>query len=143
MLSIAIQAVKNTHQYTINAFYKIKKYKVKSDQSLVTQADIYIENKIRNFLLIKTPQIPIFGEELSLNTNNKFNGGWIIDPIDGTKSFLYGVPLFSTLLAYIENNEPVIGVIFFPILNKIIYASQGNGCWLQNNNDTPIKVFFY
>ncbi|MXP68020.1 hypothetical protein FD728_04705 (plasmid) [Pantoea sp. Aalb] len=41
-----------------------------------------------------------------------------------------------------ENNEPVIGVIFFPILNKIIYASQGNGCWLQNNNDTPIKVFF-
>ncbi|AKC32617.1 inositol monophosphatase family protein [Candidatus Pantoea carbekii] len=142
MLSIAIQAVKNTRLYSINAFDNIKKFKLKFDQSFVTHADLYIESCIKKFLSIKTPNVPILGEEFGSTINHEFHTGWIIDPIDGTKAFLYGVPLFSTLLAYIENHEPVIGVIYFPILNKIIYANQGYGCWMQSGNSPAIKIIF-
>ncbi|MXP56791.1 inositol monophosphatase family protein [Pantoea sp. Mhis] len=139
MLKIAIDAVKSIQQYSINTFYNKKSYNIKSDKSLVTESDVYIETQIRKFLSINTPYIPIFGEELSLDISD-FNTGWVIDPIDGTRAFLYGLPIFGTLLSYIENNEPIIGVISFPILNTIIYASQGNGCWIQHKNSVPARI---
>ncbi|CAJ0993616.1 inositol monophosphatase family protein [Pantoea sp. Nvir] len=140
MLNIAIKAIISVRNYTLYCFNHAKEFSLKPDQSLVTKTDLYIEKKIREFLSIVTPNIPILGEEFGSNNKNYFETGWVIDPIDGTRTFLYGVPLFSTLLSYIENNEPVIGVISFPALNKIIYASLGEGCWIQYGNESPIKV---
>lgn len=66
------------------------------------------------------------GEEFGLAGSETFGSGWIIDSIDGTRAFIYdGVPLFNTLIAYIENGEPVVGVIGFPAISTIVYVAQG------------------
>ncbi|HEX9109602.1 MAG TPA: inositol monophosphatase family protein, partial [Longimicrobiales bacterium] len=54
---------------------------------------------------------------------------WIIDPIDGTRSFVHGVPLYSVLLALEEEGDPVLGVIHLPALNETVWAARGEGCW--------------
>ncbi|MDC9582842.1 histidinol-phosphate aminotransferase [Xenorhabdus sp. PR6a] len=140
MLNIAIQAVKKTRQFTVDSYNSAKIFEIKTDKTLVTRTDLNVENQIRKFLSIKTPNIPILGEEFGTDINGNFNTGWVIDPIDGTRAFLYGVPLFSTLISYVENNEPLIGVISFPALEKIFYASQGEGCWVQHGNNVPVKI---
>jgi histidinol phosphatase-like enzyme (inositol monophosphatase family) len=54
---------------------------------------------------------------------------WILDPIDGTKAFVYGVPLFGVLVGLEENDVPVLGVVYLPALEEMVYAARGRGCW--------------
>lgn len=140
MLDVALEAVKMIRPYTIKSFENAKCFNIKPDKSLVTQTDLFVEREIRQFLISKYPDIEIMGEEFSPKNHDAFKTGWIIDPIDGTRAFLYGVPLFSTLISYIENNEPIIGVISFPALNQIFYASKNGGCWLQNGDGKPVRI---
>ncbi|OOE96255.1 histidinol-phosphate aminotransferase [Salinivibrio sp. MA351] len=140
MLDIALEAIKMVRPYTVKAFESAKSFDIKADKSLVTQTDLFVEREIRQFLMSKNPGIKIMGEEFGSKSHERFTTGWVIDPIDGTRAFLYGVPLFSTLISYVENNEPIIGVISFPALNQIIYASKNGGCWLQNGDEKPVRV---
>ena len=141
MLDIALEAVKMIRPHTIEAFKSAKTFDIKADNSLVTQTDLFVEKEIRNFLMSKCPDIEIMGEEFGSKNHERFTTGWVIDPIDGTRAFLYGVPLFSTLISYVENNEPIIGVISFPALNQIIYASKNCGCWLKNGDKKTVRVW--
>ncbi|WP_300001841.1 inositol monophosphatase family protein [uncultured Cedecea sp.] len=141
MLEIALDAVKMIRPHTIKSFENAKYFNIKPDKSLVTQTDLFVEREIRQFLMSKYPDIEIMGEEFNPRIHDPFKTGWIIDPIDGTRAFLYGVPLFSTLISYVENNEPIIGVISFPALNQIFYASKNGGCWLQNGDDKPVRIW--
>ncbi|MDE1482829.1 hypothetical protein KKJ29_10445 [Xenorhabdus bovienii] len=75
--------------------------------------------------LLMARMVGTLGEEFGLAGSETFESGWIIDSIDGTRAFIYDVPLFNTLIAYIENGEPVVGVIGFPVISTIVYVAQG------------------
>ncbi len=89
----------------------------KSDQSPVTIADQSIEKRLRTILAQQRPDDTIIGEEFT-NTNGMSGYTWVIDPIDGTKSFIMGRPTFGTLIALWQNGKPLLGIIDQPILNE-------------------------
>lgn len=100
----------------------------KEDETPVTVADRKAEELIRNAIESRFPSDSILGEEFSEKRGNS-DFRWIIDPIDGTFSFINKVPLFGTLIAVEYDKNPIIGVMNFPALNEIIFASKGQGCW--------------
>ena len=105
----------------------------KSDESPVTAADRGAELLMRQMLAEQYPQDGILGEEFDgVDSSNGFR--WIIDPIDGTKAFIHGVPLFGTLIGVEHDGRMVAGVCRFPALNEVVYAAEGDGCWWQIGN---------
>jgi inositol-phosphate phosphatase / L-galactose 1-phosphate phosphatase / histidinol-phosphatase len=90
---------------------------LKSDASPVTQADREIEQILRERIITAYPGHGIIGEEFG-NSGADSPYQWVIDPIDGTKSFIAGYPLFCTLIALLHNGVPVLGLIDQPILNE-------------------------
>jgi len=112
----------------------------KSDDSPVTVADRGAEQLIRKMLSEKFPQDGILGEEFdSVPSQNGYR--WIIDPIDGTKPFVHGVPLFGTLIGIELDSRMVAGVCRFPALNEVVYAAEGQGCWWQIRDQAPRQTF--
>lgn len=89
----------------------------KADDSPVTQADKEIERILRALIKQKFPDHGIIGEEYD-PTNEKATYVWILDPIDGTSSFMIGRPTFGTLIALLENRKPILGIIDQPILGE-------------------------
>ncbi|PHM39492.1 histidinol-phosphate aminotransferase [Xenorhabdus mauleonii] len=129
MLEIALEAVNSIRKKTQDAFNEAEKFDYKPDRSIVTQTDLMLETEIRNIFAKRSPGVSVWGEEYGLNGAEKFDSGWVIDPIDGTRAFLYGIPLFSTLIAFVEQGEPVVGVMSFPAISTTFYAAKGKGCW--------------
>ena len=107
----------------------------KSDLSPVTEADRAVEEKLRLMISEKFPSHGIVGEEFE-NTQENFEYKWVLDPIDGTKSFIAGYPIFTTLIALLHNDIPVIGVIDQPILHERWAAISGQAT-LFNNTPLP------
>ncbi len=99
----------------------------KSDHSPVTQADREIELFLRQQLSQRYPEHGILGEEWgALRPESDWQ--WILDPIDGTRSFARGIPVFGIQLALAYKNKPVLGVIHLPALGEHIAALEGQGC---------------
>ena len=105
-----------------------KKYKIKSKSSKkfnpVTKYDVHLEKKIRSEILKKFPNHNVYGEETK-PINNNSNHTWIIDPIDGTKALVIGMPTWSNLLGLEINNKPSVGFANFPMLKKCYYNFSG------------------
>jgi len=102
----------------------------KIDGTEVTVADRAAERFIREELARRHPRHAVYGEEEGgAITSGGFS--WIIDPIDGTRGFVRGVPLYATLLAVVDDDGPLVGVIHVPALNSTISAGRGAGCWLD------------
>ncbi len=89
----------------------------KADDSPVTVADKEVEQTLRDMILAKFPNDSILGEEYGIVQGDS-GRMWVIDPIDGTKSFMIGRPTFGTLIALWDNNKPVLGLIDQPILKE-------------------------
>ena len=100
----------------------------KADDSPVTVADKGAEQLIRDGLSTKFPLDGVLGEEFD-DKPSKNGYRWILDPIDGTKPFIYGVPLFGTLIGIEFEGRMVAGVCRMPALDEVIYASEGAGAW--------------
>lgn len=107
----------------------------KEDESPVTQADKGVEALIRSYLAEHFPDHGIFGEEHGIEGADRTHM-WIIDPIDGTRSFLSGHPLFGMLLGLLKDGEPQLGVIGMPALREVFIGAKGTGATL---NGTPIQ----
>jgi histidinol phosphatase-like enzyme (inositol monophosphatase family) len=107
----------------------------KKDSSPVTIADKRTEEFLRYEILKKFPEHGIIGEELG-EVNSEAEYKWVLDPIDGTKSFICGTPLFGTLIALLKNGEPIIGAINLPILDELLIGDNTQ----TTLNDTPVKV---
>lgn len=88
----------------------------KADLSPVTIADRTIETALREMIESRYPDHGILGEEFSARHGNQFT--WVLDPIDGTRSFITGMPLFGTLIALLQDGRPMLGVIDFPALSE-------------------------
>ncbi len=99
----------------------------KEDQTPVTCADREAEALIRKTIGRYYPDHWIIGEEEG-DTPGDPNVRWIIDPIDGTKTFIHGVPLYGVLIGVEVQNKPQIGVIYLPALDEMVTAATGLGC---------------
>jgi histidinol-phosphatase len=108
----------------------------KSDGTPVTEADRGAEQIVRDRLAALHPEDSILGEELDDYIGSS-SRTWIVDPIDGTKAFTRGVPLYSNLLAVVDEHGPLIGVINLPALNTTVYAGRGLGCFRDGR---PVHV---
>lgn len=105
--------------------------RVKPDESLVTDVDLEVEEAIRESIGQAFPEHDILGEELSdKNRNSDFQ--WIIDPIDGTRSFRHQIPLYGMILALKVQGKPVLGIINLPGLNLRIHGARGLGAFCGN-----------
>jgi len=116
----------------------------KPDDSPVTDADKASEEAIRALLKSHRPDDGIVGEEFG-NDAADTQRYWVIDPIDGTKNFLRGVPTWATLIGLIEKQSDgsevvVVGVVSAPALFRRWYASEGNGAFVSLNGGTPKRI---
>ena len=100
----------------------------KADGSPVTVADRAAERAARDWIEARFPHDGILGEELGTARPDAARR-WILDPIDGTKTFVRGVPLWGTLVAAVEGDRVVAGAAYFPALNEMLAAAPGAGCW--------------
>ncbi len=103
---------------------------LKADATPVTVADREAETAIRRILQAALPQASIYGEEFGLDGER---GGlmWLVDPLDGTKSFVRRTPFFSTQIALMDGDQLVVGVSSAPIFGETMWASKGRGAWLD------------
>ena len=139
MLNIAIDAAKAGGELALKYFKSQPKVLYKADNSPVTRADIETEKLIRKIISKNFPDHGIIGEELPpLNPKARYQ--WVIDPIDGTKMFVRKIPLWSTLLALLEDNKPIIGVVFLPAIDNLYYAAKNRGAFLNNKRIHVSKV---
>ncbi|MCE9602215.1 MAG: histidinol-phosphatase [Gemmatimonadetes bacterium] len=100
----------------------------KGDGSPVTIADRASEQAARDWIARRFPADGILGEEFGARDGTS-GRRWLLDPIDGTKSFVRGVPLWGTLIAVAEGDRVHAGCAYFPAVNEIIAAAPGEGCW--------------
>jgi len=107
----------------------------KGDDSPVTVADREAEQETRSMLSERFPDDTIAGEEFS-EQSGASEYRWTVDPIDGTKSFICGVPLYSTLLALEHRGEPLAGMILIPALRQAVVAAMGQGCFYSDDLST-------
>ncbi|MDR3667245.1 MAG: histidinol-phosphatase [Ignavibacteriaceae bacterium] len=107
----------------------------KPDRSPVTIADKKAEELMRNLIMNNFPEHGIIGEEFGIHNENA-EYQWILDPIDGTKSFICGAISFGTLIALAKNGKPILGVINQPVLNQFLIGDN-NYAWL---NGTAVNV---
>lgn len=104
----------------------------KADNSPVTHADKGIETLVRAYLNNHFPEHGIYGEEHGIEGADR-QRMWIIDPIDGTRSFLSGHPLFGFLLGHLVDGIPEIGVIAMPALNEVFLGVKGKGATMNGD----------
>jgi len=108
----------------------------KADASPVTEADIRAEEAIRAVLSARFPSYGFFGEETGQHAMDAANV-WLVDPIDGTKSFVRDCPFFSTQIALMREGRFVLGVSSAPVYGELAWAEEGAGAFM---NDRPIRV---
>jgi histidinol phosphatase-like enzyme (inositol monophosphatase family) len=137
-LQIAREAGKITLEYFRRDDLEVER---KGDDSPVTIADRRAEEHLRNRIAEAFAHDGVVGEELT-DTPGNSPFRWIVDPIDGTKSFIHGVPLYGTLIGIELEGEPVAGVIQIPALDECVYASKGQGAWYVQGQKAkrPAKV---
>ena len=131
-VTLARHAGEITHRYFKGSFVTERK----ADNSFVTAADREAEKYLRAQIEKAFPEDAILGEEEG-EKPGRSNRRWILDPIDGTYSFVHGVPLYGVLIGFEIDSEAVLGVVNLPALNEVIFAARGLGCFW---NDAPARV---
>jgi histidinol-phosphatase len=135
-LPVAIAAA-NASAELIRQYYRGDfEIEIKPDQTPVTVADREAEEIIRNMILDAFPDHGFFGEEGG-RTQEDAEFLWLVDPIDGTKSFVAGYGMFSTQIALMHQGELILGVSSAPAHNELAWAVKGDGAHLQ---DKPIHM---
>lgn len=112
----------------------------KPDRSPVTDADLAVEDAARAILATERPADTVIGEERG-GASGAASGddgdarAWLLDPIDGTKNFLRGVPAWATLIGLVAGDEPILGVVSAPALGRRWWACRGRGAWVSTSTD--------
>ncbi|MCL2118159.1 MAG: histidinol-phosphatase [Planctomycetaceae bacterium] len=127
-VEIAREAGNLTLEYFSNPNLAIE---LKNDRTPVTAADRGAELLLRERISERFSDDAILGEEFP-EKEGRSGFRWILDPIDGTKSFIHGVPIYSTLIGIEFDGEPVIGVIRLPALDEAVWAMRGSGAWHES-----------
>ena len=124
----------------IRAFYQRNvRVEVKADKTPVTEADVRAEEAIRDLLTRRFPSYGFYGEETGKSDMNA-ESVWLVDPIDGTKSFVRECPFFSTQIALMRGGRFVLGVSSAPAYGELAWAERGGGAWLDGKRIEVSKV---
>lgn len=135
-LTSFLKLLANNSSEIIKIYFRTKvNIESKKDFSPVTIADKKAEELMRELIMKEFPDHGIIGEEFG-NVNEDAEYVWVLDPIDGTKSFISGALSFGTLIALLKNGQPVIGVINHPILNDFLVGNNNSA----KLNDRPVHV---
>lgn len=132
LLEETVELARRAGRLTLKWFHPSVEVEIKADGSPVTEADRAAERLLRRELAERRPKDAVIGEEYGSDGGA---GGrtWYIDPIDGTLSFVRGVPLFATLLALEDDHGMAAGVIHLPALGRTVAAGRGRGCFLEGS----------
>ena len=136
---LAQQIAREAGDVTLQYFQKPIEIDRKEDNSPVTVADRAAETLLREAITRAFPEDEILGEEFGVKEGTSAFR-WILDPIDGTKSFISGVPLYGTLIGIVKDERSVAGVIHMPALNEMVHAAVGQGAWYQRRADPPVRA---
>lgn len=136
VFSTAIQIADGAAKTALAHFRQMIDIDLKSDDSPVTAADLRIEQEARAIIEANFSDHAILGEEFGSGDLTSEHV-WVIDPIDGTRSFISGNPLFGFLLAYLERGRNVLSIISMPVLNERFVGRAGHGTTL---NDVPVHT---
>jgi histidinol-phosphatase len=126
-LEVAIAAAKAAGEVALRYFRSGLTVEYKGDRSPVTRADRECEERIVEVLRAAFPDYGIVGEEFGERAGA--GAKWIIDPIDGTKNFIRGIPYFATLIGLEEDGEITTGVVYAPAVDDLLYARKGEGAF--------------
>lgn len=136
-LALAVDAAREAGGVTLEYFRRDNlDVEIKQDDTPVTVADRRAEETLRRRIAAAFPHDAVFGEELPEQPGTS-GFRWILDPIDGTKSFIHGVPLYSTLVGVECEGQSVLGVIRIPALDECVYAAHGLGAWYLHGDHPP------
>jgi histidinol-phosphatase len=135
-LQAALDAAQAAAEVIGSLYQKNIAVKTKSDASPVTEADVRAEEAIKNVLSQRFPSYGFYGEETGQHGMTA-ESVWLVDPIDGTKSFVRECPFFSTQIALMRAGKFVVGVSSAPAYGELAWAESGGGAFM---NDKPIRV---
>jgi len=136
-LELAVEAAEEAGKITLEYFRRDDlEVERKGDDSPVTVADRRAEEHLRRRIAETFAEDGILGEEFPESPGTS-GFRWILDPIDGTKSFIHGVPLYGTLVAVEREGQSVAGVILIPALDECVYAAAGQGAWYRFGDAPP------
>ncbi len=138
-LDLAIAAAREVGKITLAHFHAGVAVEWKADATPVTVADREAEQHLRQRILERFPSDGIVGEEFGEQEGSS-GYRWILDPIDGTKSFIHGVPLYGTLIGVEHAGRSVVGVIGAPATGEMVSAAVGDGAWYQKADAPPRKA---
>ena len=128
LLELALEASREAGEVALRYFERDVLVEWKSDQTPVTVADREGERLLRTKIEERFPGHGIVGEEFGV-VREHAPYRWILDPIDGTQSFIRGVPLWGVMIGVEQDGEPVLGVVHFPALKETVWARAGGGAW--------------
>ena len=118
----------------------------KDDHSPLTAADLAAHRAIARGLAELAPDLPLLSEEgadTDWDTRRHWSRYWLVDPLDGTREFVKRNGEFTVNIALIEDGVPVLGVVYAPVLDYLVYARRGVGCWLHESGsgrDMPLQT---
>lgn len=135
-LKLALKLADTTGPLILSHFRQQISFDAKADTTPVTIADRCAEKKMRDLIAAQFPNHGVIGEEFG-PTNPDAEFVWVLDPIDGTKSFITGSPLFGTLIALLKDGKPVIGLIEMPALKERWVGCEGQPTTF---NGTPVRT---
>ena len=144
LLPSIIEIARSAGQLILEIYEK-KDYEefTKSDDTPVTSADLAAHKLILKKLSELTPDIPVLSEEdadISLEQRSQWDRYWLVDPLDGTQEFIARSGDFATIIALIEHNKPVMGVVYAPVSGVSYYAYSGKGAWKIPDLNDNIKI---
>lgn len=141
MLNVAIEAAKAAGNLALK--YNKSRLNIQQKKDLfsspVTQADKDAEQLIRTIINRKFPDHGIIGEEFGQSKPNA-EYQWIIDPIDGTRDYVRQNPFWSTLIAVLKNQKPIIGVCYFPNSRQLFHAQTGKGAFINGKKNRVSEI---
>lgn len=139
-LELALEAGRQAGRCTLDYFQQdLCAVERKADDSPVTIADRTAEQLLRERIAQVFPADGIVGEEFG-TTPGRSDFTWILDPIDGTKSFIHGVPLYGTMIGITCQEQALAGYVYFPALDEAIHAAVGEGAWHVRGQQPPRRT---
>ena len=131
-LEFALEMVEVADQLAMARYRALDlRVETKPDFTPVTEADRAVESALRDLIATQRPADGVIGEEFP-NTNEEASRSWIIDPIDGTKNYVRGVPVWATLIALAVDGKPQVGVVSAPAMGRRWWASPEDGAFTQD-----------
>lgn len=139
-MEFATETAWQAGQLTLGYFQTDLRPEFKEDESPVTVADREAERLIRSRIEEAYPGQAIVGEEFGEQAAAGASHRWLVDPIDGTRSFVRGVPLYAVLIGLEVEGRVEVGVAYFPALGEMLAAATGEGCWWNGRRTRVSKI---